>query len=109
MQENKAKIDNLKTSFLGQKVTGLLIHKLPASDFAFNGQGSTDGPGRPRSTEATCIGRIQGLMVFLGYYVNSVSYWGLHMWLQINSFSSENLVLKNSCVSLLNSLIIYPP
>lgn len=72
-------------------------------------QGSTDGPGWPHRTEATCIGRIQGLMVFLCYYLNSVSYWGLHMQLQINSFSSENLVLKNSCVSLLNSLIIYPP
>lgn len=55
------------------------------------------------------IGRTQGLVVCLYPYLNSVSSWGLHMWLQINPFSSKNLVLKNSRVSLLNSLIIYPP
>ena len=54
------------------------------------------------------IGSTQGHLVFLCCYLNSVSSWGLHMWLQINPFSSENLVLRNSCVSLLNSLIIYP-
>ena len=34
MQDYKAKTDNLKTSFLGQEVTGLLICTLPASNFA---------------------------------------------------------------------------
>lgn len=34
MQEDKAETDNLKTSILGQKVTGSLICRLPASDSA---------------------------------------------------------------------------
>lgn len=107
--QNKAEArDTLKRTIVGQRVSGLFICRLPASDLRSCVR-STDGPGWPHRTEATCIGRTQGLMVFLCYYLNSVSYWGLHMWLQINPFSSENLVLKNSCVSLLNSLIIYPP
>ena len=78
---------------------GLLMCRLPASDSV------PEMEQRPHMG----IGRTQARVVFLCYYLNSVSSWGLHMRLQINPFSSENLVLKNSCVSLLNSLIIYPP
>lgn len=107
--QNKAKArDNLKSTIASQRVSGLFICRSPASDLCSCTR-PTDGPGWPHGTEATCIGRAQGLLVFLCCYLNSASYWGLHMWLQINPFSSENLVLKNSCVSLLNSLIIYPP
>lgn len=98
-----------ETSIFDQKVDWIIPLQIACFSLVISVTTSPKWTSQPYRMEITCIGRIQGLPIFLSHSLNSVSYLGLHMWLQINPFSSENLVLKNSCVSLLNSLIIYPP
>lgn len=79
IQESKPELrENLKTSILIQKATGLLICKLPASDTVLVYKVPQMDQAEHAQQRPLALAAL-GLMVFPGYYLNPVSYWGLHM------------------------------
>lgn len=89
-------------------MTELLVYRWLAFDFVLVSKALEMDKTDPAPRRLRALPGF-GLMAFPATISIEFHMAGLPTWLQINPFFSEKLFLKNSCVSLLNSLIIYPP